>query len=50
MRQQQPTMKRTVALFLVLFSMCIGAFAQKGIEVSGKLTDSNGEELIVRMS
>ena len=46
MRQQQPTMKRTVALFLVLFSMCIGAFAQKGIEVSGKLTDSNGEELI----
>ncbi len=46
MRQQQPTMRRTVALFLLLFSMCIGAFAQKGIEISGKLTDTAGEELI----
>ena len=46
MRKQQQTKGRTVALFLLLFSVCIGAFAQKGIEVSGKLTDAAGEELI----
>ena len=47
MRQKQPTIRRTVALFLLLFAMCIGASAQsKGIEISGKLTDAAGEELI----
>ncbi|MGN0281873.1 MAG: SusC/RagA family TonB-linked outer membrane protein [Prevotella sp.] len=47
MRQKQPTIKRTVALLLMLFAMCIGASAQqKGIQISGKLTDAAGEELI----
>ena len=46
MRQKQPTIRRTVALLLMLFAMCIGASAQKGIEISGKLTDTAGEELI----
>ena len=47
MRQKQPTIRRTVALLLMLFAMCIGASAQqKGIQISGKLTDAAGEELI----
>ena len=45
MKQKKPTVKRTVTTLLMLMAICLGAFAQK-IAISGKVVDTNGEELI----
>ena len=45
MKQKKPTVKRTVTTLLMLMAICLSSFAQK-IAISGKVVDTNGEELI----
>ena len=45
MKQKKPTVKRTVTTLLMLMAICLSTFAQK-IAISGKVVDTNGEELI----